>query len=877
MSDTQYAFLEQCFFVVRVVPMSQRCLIAIVGLFSVELFLYPPPFLLAGGSDILLQVTGLESKRPVEELPELKLDFRYAPERWQTCIGLPDDPHKSIVGSDGGLYYDYGGGRFFDFHVRVRGDLETRGDEGPVRQHLMNPKVPVVITEKRYGGLWLRQRTWAQVPDGRDLTQWSRERVDYLWLEVENCCRTSQRGRIVLQIDSNSRLQVDRDMQCVHRVRGQRVFCRVSPKCVSYLPRAEQEGHPVQQILPQRPPSVSLNWGRPTRPCDERFRNVLVGYGRPLGFTFPVEAGREYCIAFGLLESWHEAAGKRPLELCIEDQVVRRVDLVADYGRHQPAVLTFEATDTNGDGLLEMEIRPIAAAEDQNTVLAALWIFGVQDVPSSEQILMGRADSRALAIYDANSRLQNPLRLSFAEKDFEPGQKEHVLVALGRGEEADVSVSVDGAPRELDRALRYWEEDVDLPFDCIRIPDAAVQDLLNSCIRNIYQARELRHGSPAFQVGPTCYRGTWAADGPFILEAVAYLGRAKEARAGLELQLEKDEGPGGITFSKKYGLRLWMILRHWQLTGDDAWLEKTWPKVQFNVEKIIECRQMTRKDPSQANYGLMPIGFGDGGLGGRHREYTSVYWTLAGLKAATAIAEHLEQPLASAWQAEYADYWECFEKARLRDKRRDDHGNEYVPVTMQGEQPQMPQRGAWAFLHSIYPGRIFASDDELMRGTLAMLDANQREGLIYGTGWDPAGIWTYAGSFYGHAHLWLGHSRESAAILYAFANHACPLLCWREEQNLRGEPEKYVGDMPHNWASAEFIRMIRHLLILERGRELHLLEGMPHVWSRPGDAIRMTEMPTSFGPVSLSVQVAKDGRTITEPPYYPSSHFYNLS
>jgi len=142
-----------------------------------------------------------------------------------------------------------------------------------------------------------------------------------------------------------------------------------------------------------------------------------------------------------------------------------------------------------------------------------------------------------------------------------------------------------------------------------------------------------------------------------------------------------------------------------------------------------------------------------------------------------------------------------------------------------------------------------------------MLDANQHEGLILGTGWDPAGIWNYAASFYGHAHLWLGHGRKAAATFYAFANHACPLLCWREEQNPRREPEKYIGDMPHNWASAEFIRMVRHMLVLERRRELHLLAAMPRVWSRPGDVIRLTDVPTGFGPVSLLVTVADDGHS----------------
>ncbi len=47
------------------------------------------------------------------------------------------------------------------------------------------------------------------------------------------------------------------------------------------------------------------------------------------------------------------------------------------------------------------------------------------------------------------------------------------------------------------------------------------------------------------------------------------------------------------------------------------------------------------------------------------------------------------------------------------------------------------------------------------------------------------------------------------------------------EQSLVGESFRKVGDMPHNWASAEFIRLVVDLLALDRGDELHLLEGFP--------------------------------------------------
>ena len=40
--------------------------------------------------------------------------------------------------------------------------------------------------------------------------------------------------------------------------------------------------------------------------------------------------------------------------------------------------------------------------------------------------------------------------------------------------------------------------------------------------------------------------------------------------------------------------------------------------------------------------------------------------------------------------------------------------------------------------------------------------------------------------------------------------------------------------MPHNWASAEFIRLAVHLLALDRGQEMHLFEGLPTQWTKPG-------------------------------------------
>ena len=669
------------------------------------LFLLSMMTIAAYSTETMLEIKSFPLKGQTTNLENMVLDFRFSPRRWQTCIGLPDDPHKSIVGSDGALYYGYGQSRgkpsFYGFARRIGVALETEYLPEPKSQSLLDATIPIVVTDQYFNGkvYRLHQEVWANTPpQGLTAPAFSDQRVDYLWARVITNPRHKKASRLVLQIDSNEELMlIEQNGRVVSKKEPNRIICDVAP-------------------------------------------------------------------------SWESA-----------------------------------------------EVKLINGAYSYK-------------------------------LYFPRQNLQQ-------EKEYQ------VRVAVHCGAKASAEMSEAGFAESRQQAIAFWRS-LKLPYDKISVPDSSVQNLFKSCVRNIFQAREIKDDRLAFQVGPTCYRGTWAVDGAFILEAVTYLGLVKEARPGLELQLEKVGGPGGVEFSKKAGIRLWAIWRHAQLTGDWDWLERVWPIVEREVNLIKHYRDMARQDPDQVNYGLMPPGTGDGGLGGIHREYTNVYWNLAGLKAAVQMATKLQKSNLSDWQEEYRDFWQTFDRARHRDKLVDEFGNTYVPVTMKGEEPQPPQRGAWAFLHSVFPGRVFSPDDSLMLGTLATLDAHQQEGLIFGTGWDKDGIWTYAGSFYGHAHLWLGHGRKAAATLYAFANHASPLLCWREEQPvLWDKVVGYTGDMPHNWASAEFIRFIRHLLVLERGDELHLFEGLPITWTRPGDRVQLNEIATSFGDITLSLKVADDGRS----------------
>ena len=492
---------------------------------------------------------------------------------------------------------------------------------------------------------------------------------------------------------------------------------------------------------------------------------------------------------------------------------------------------------------------PVNAAEDQKHIQ----IGTVTTVVAPEAFTSLRRSNSAVTV-------------AFAARQIPPGAARELAFGVGRGEDlTDLPHDAADAERLRAKAVVFWQS-ADLPYGHLQVPDAGVQALLDSAIRNIYQAREIKKGLPVFQVGPTCYRGLWVVDGSFLLEAITFLGRTNETRNGIKYLLSFQRDDGGIMLIdghwKETGIALWAVTRHARLTGDKAWLREVWPNVQRGFAYIDTMRQMARHDTNAPNYDLIPDGFSDGGLADKVPEYTNIYWTLAGMRAAVAAARWLgNADQATDWQRQHDNFYAAFRRAADRDTRTDTHGNRYVPIRMSKGEGIPPQKAQWAFLHSVFPGQIYDAADPLVRGNMAMLRASESEGLVYDTGWLKNGIWNYFGSFYGHAWLWLGDGEKAARTLYAFGNHASPLLAWREEHKPVGQGREVVGDMPHNWASAEFIRLVRHSLVLERGNELHLLEALPPSWARPGAVTRVKDVLTEFGPVSMTFQVSPDGAT----------------
>jgi len=439
----------------------------------------------------------------------------------------------------------------------------------------------------------------------------------------------------------------------------------------------------------------------------------------------------------------------------------------------------------------------------------------------------------------------------------------------------DLNINSQNNTKKLQKikknVIEYWEKYSPVPSNIIAIPDKEIQNLIDASLRNIWQAREIINNKISFQVGPTCYRGLWVVDGAFLLETATIVNAGDEARDGIEYMLSFQEPNGKFgklspDYWKENGIVLWTCVRHAMLTQDKEWLKSIWSKLNETVEFIKRLREMTLKNSLILDDGLIPPGAIDGGLGGAEdkAEYTNVYWNLIGLKAMVQAANWLgNKKNAKNLLDEYNNFYSTFQKAAHRDMIKDTYGNKYLPIPMDPKYHSLPQRAQWAFCQAVYPGQIFSTDDIIAQGTLNMLHTTLQEGMVMGTGWIIDGIWNYFASFYGHACLWMGEGQRAAQSLYAFANHASPLLAWREEHNPRDLERHFVGDMPHNWASAEFVRLAIHLLEIDRGNELHLFEGLPKEWVEAGMETSLKQIATPFGKLTFSLKIDERGEIAT--------------
>jgi hypothetical protein len=73
-------------------------------------------------------------------------------------------------------------------------------------------------------------------------------------------------------------------------------------------------------------------------------------------------------------------------------------------------------------------------------------------------------------------------------------------------------------------------------------------------------------------------------------------------------------------------------------------------------------------------------------------------------------------------------------------------------------------------------------------------------------------------------------------------------VVWREA----GTP-RFIGDMPHTWVAAEFVRAVLDRLVYERGDTLVLGAGVPDAWLS-GSGVALRGLRTRFGGLDVTMR-----------------------
>ncbi|MDQ4041095.1 MAG: hypothetical protein M3141_05030, partial [Actinomycetota bacterium] len=69
--------------------------------------------------------------------------------------------------------------------------------------------------------------------------------------------------------------------------------------------------------------------------------------------------------------------------------------------------------------------------------------------------------------------------------------------------------------------------------------------------------------------------------------------------------------------------------------------------------------------------------------------------------------------------------------------------------------------------------------------------------------------------------------------------------------------------VPHGWFAAEYVALVRNMLVRERGDDVWLMSALSPAWLRPGKRISVSDAPTTRGRVAYTLTATRNGAVLT--------------
>jgi hypothetical protein len=458
----------------------------------------------------------------------------------------------------------------------------------------------------------------------------------------------------------------------------------------------------------------------------------------------------------------------------------------------------------------------------------------------------------------ASAALVYPLTLA-------PGDSDEVAVELPLMPGAVGILTPDdpgAVTAALAQSVRRWRDTldstrIDLPRD-----GASLGGAMRSTLGWILVNRD----GPAIQPGARAYARSWIRDGALIADALLRFGYADAVRDFIEWYAPHQYASGKIPCCvdvrgadpvpehDSNGEFIYLAMEYWRHTHDLALLARMWPHVVRAVAYLDSLRQVDRSpefrtDTLRAFFGLLPPSISHEGYSAKPmHSYWDDFWALRGFTDATTMAQVLADSAAERRFAALRDQFRHDVVASL-DVAMRWHHIDYLP-------------GA-ADLGDFDPTSTTIALSPTGVGAYLPRETLERTFERYWAGVEARPTDTTWDAYAGYevravgAMLRLGWKDRALALLRMFLDDREPAAWNQWPEVIYREPRapRFVGDLPHTWVGADFLRSAADLFGYERDTDSALVvgAGLDSAWLA-GDGVRVRGLDTWWGPLRYTVR-----------------------
>jgi hypothetical protein len=453
----------------------------------------------------------------------------------------------------------------------------------------------------------------------------------------------------------------------------------------------------------------------------------------------------------------------------------------------------------------------------------------------------------------------------------EPGAVQDVYVAAPfSGTSGTLPAQLGGADvgalfdAELDAALRDWSRQLDRVI--IELPED--EEHITRSLKTTLAYILINRDGPALQPGSRNYARSWIRDGAFSSTALLGMGFTEEARDFIRWFASFQERDGRVPCCvdrrgadpvpehDSNGELIYTINEFYRFTRDVGFLSEMWPVVARATDYLAGLREQRltdiyRQPDKLAYFGLVPESISHEGYSARPvHSYWDDFFTLRGFKDAAYLAGVLGNDAHATRYGELRDAFRHDLYASI-DRTMSAHKIDFIPgsvelgdydatstavaVSLAGELENLPQKALERTFDLYYHYVQERTQRAIGDDGYTAYELRNVEALIL-----------------------MGQRERAFEILQLLLDDQRPSE-WNEWQEItwrNPNAPRFIGDMPHTWIGATFVRSVRSMFAyeVESSQSLILAAGLPAAWIIDGPGVAIRRLPTHYGVLTYELR-----------------------